>query len=76
MAAGKSNGGSRPTGSRARSVGAAGNMHPNGGVLDDQADVLAMRKQRFRAWADGHTKAKLKENPWIAMYRNDSRPVR
>lgn len=55
-----------------RSVGAAGGGKPNGAILDDTAEVLLDRSQRFKAWAKGYRDKKLKPNPIEGMY---PRPV-
>jgi len=59
----------------ARSLGAAkgGGSGPSGAILDDTAEVLLERKQRFKAWAKGHRETKLKENAWTKMYNKDNR---
>ena len=64
--------GGKPSGSRARSVGAAGGSQPNGAILDDTAEVLAMRSQRFKAWAKGYRDQKLKPNAKLEMIYDKS----
>ena len=69
MAGGASKGGSSGKGGKARSLGAAaGKSGPSGAILDDTAEVMLERKQRFAAWAKGHRETKLKENAWTKMY--------
>ena len=58
-----------------RSVGAAGGGRPNGAILDDTAEVLLQRKQRFKAWAKGYREKKLTENAFTKLYKN-SPPVK
>lgn len=67
-------GGGRPTGSRARSVGAAGGGMPNGAILDDTAEVMAMRKQRFKAWAEGYRKQNLPSQDVCFDYSKSPKP--
>jgi len=64
--------GGKPSGSRARSVGAAGGGHPNGAILDDTAEVMAERSQRFKAWAKGYRDQRLKPNPKLVMLYDKS----
>ena len=57
----------------ARSLGAAaGSSKPNGAILDDTAEVLLQRKQRFTAWAKGYREVKLKPNPQLEMIYDKS----
>jgi hypothetical protein len=59
--AGKSSGGSKPAGSRARSVGAAGGGKPNGAILDDTREIQTEQRKRFNAWKEGYRKKSLTE---------------
>ena len=59
--AGKSNGGSTPAGSRARSVGAAGGGKPNGAILDDTQELQTEQRKRFNAWKEGYRSKSLTE---------------
>jgi hypothetical protein len=43
---------------------------PNGAILDDTAEILAMRSQRFRAWAKGYREKPLKADAWMSMYKS------
>jgi len=59
MSKGQSSG-SRPAGSRARSVGAAGGGgNPNGAILDDDKEIQTEQKLRFKAWKEGYRKKSL-----------------
>lgn len=56
-----------------RSVGAAaGKPGPNGAILDDTAEVMLQRKQRFKAWAEGYRKQSLKPNHKLMMLYDKS----
>jgi len=65
---------SRGAGGR-RSVGAAGGGKPNGAILDDTAEVLLQRKQRFAAWKKGYRDKSLTENAFTKMYKEPN-PVK
>lgn len=72
MAASNNKSGGKPSGSRARSVGAAGSMHPNGAILnsDDSAEWLARRKN-FDDWKDKRKKKALTMDKVVrSMYAN------
>lgn len=61
----------------ARSLGAAkAGGNPNGAILDDTTEILAMRSQRFKAWAKGHREKGLKENPWTSMYKTTPNSIK
>ena len=52
-----------------RSVGAAaGKSGPSGAILDDTAEVLLQRSQRFKAWANGYREKSLKPNAFTKLY--------
>lgn len=56
--------GSRPAGSRARSVGPAGNMHPNGAILGDNDDSM-WRRGKWKAAAKAAIKPNAKLDNWF-----------
>lgn len=60
MEAGKSSS-SKPTGSHARSVGAAGGGKPNGAILDDSQQIQSEFRKRFDAWKEGYRSKSLVE---------------
>jgi hypothetical protein len=59
--------GGRPT----RSVGAAA-AKPNGAILDDTAEVMLQRRQRFDAWKKGYRGKSLTENAFTKLYKNQN----
>ena len=55
-------------GGGAKSSKAGSSGMPNGAILDDTAEVMAMREQRFKAWAKGYRQKKLKENRTVVHW--------
>ena len=68
MANAKSSGNMSRGASGRRSVGAAGGGMPNGATLDDTAEILMQRRQRFDAWKKGYRQQPLKPNADLDMW--------
>ena len=52
--------------------GKGGGSKPNGAILDDTAEVLAMRRQRFDAWRKGYRQRNLKPDAKLEMLYDKS----
>lgn len=68
MAASKGSGNMSRGAAGRRSVGAAGGGMPNGAILDDTAQILLQRRQRFDAWKKGYRQEHLKPNADLDMW--------
>jgi len=68
--------GSKPTGSRARSVGAAGHMNPVGAILDDADFIMKRRRSNFDMWKATRSPKQTRNADVEAWFRPDEHPLR